>query len=122
MATVHGRRSGRIARTLALLCALVALRACDNFDFYARLDGDGEPPPDGELAVSPVDAVLPPGATLQFTASGGDPPYLFLVVSGVGAIDPATGLYTAPDGPGSAIIEVSDSADAAVQAQVFIFE
>jgi hypothetical protein len=54
-----------------------------------------------------------PGKTLQFSTTGGTPPYSYRVTSGVGSIDPNSGLYTAPttvNSQTSVTIRVRDSA------------
>jgi large repetitive protein len=53
------------------------------------------------------------GETLQFTTTGGTPPYNYSVTEGPGSIDPASGIYTAPatvDGPTKVTVRVDDSA------------
>jgi len=49
------------------------------------------------------------GQTVQLSATGGKPPYTFLVLSGDGSVDQAKGIYTAPGQPGTAVIQVKDS-------------
>jgi hypothetical protein len=63
----------------------------------------GEP-----LAIAPNAAWVPVGEGHPFVATGGVPPYRFAVVAGAGAIDPTTGVYTAPAEPGDAMVRVTD--------------
>jgi hypothetical protein len=49
----------------------------------------------GMLLTAPT-SIIAPGATLQFTASGGTPPYTYSLTTGIGSVDPNVGLYTAP--------------------------
>ncbi len=44
----------------------------------------------------------------QIDAKGGVPPYIFVILSGLGTIDP-TGQFTAPDRPASTVISAKDS-------------
>jgi hypothetical protein len=61
------------------------------------------------LSISPSTQVLAVGNTVTFAGSGGVTAYAYAVVSGVGAIDATTGVYTAPATAGSAIVRVTDS-------------
>jgi hypothetical protein len=55
-----------------------------------------------------------------FSVNGGLPPYTFSIASGVGTINPQTGAYLAGVTVGSAVIEVRDSGDHVVKANVNI--
>lgn len=48
---------------------------------------------------------------VQFTASGGNPPYTFIVKSGGGVINAQTGSYSAPSQPASVEVRVEDNND-----------
>jgi hypothetical protein len=61
------------------------------------------------LVIAPKPATVDAAATKTFTATGGVPGYTFTLVSGVGSIDAASGVYTAPASPGSAVVKVTDS-------------
>ena len=64
------------------------------------------------LAIGPEPATVDAASTITMTASGGIPGgsgYAFTKVSGVGDVDEATGVYTAPATPGSAVVRVTDS-------------
>lgn len=52
--------------------------------------------------------VMGTAQTYDFSASGGVAPYTFSLVSGAGAIDPSTGIYTSPGANTLAVIQVSD--------------
>lgn len=61
------------------------------------------------LSVVPsTSSVVKLGST-QFVASGGVAPYYFSLVSGLGSLDPITGVYTSTAEPEIAIISVTDS-------------
>lgn len=61
------------------------------------------------LAISPTGATaVKDTGTVNFSASGGVPPYAFAVALGKGSIDSTTGLYTA-GGPGKDEVTVTDS-------------
>jgi hypothetical protein len=62
-----------------------------------------------KVTIAPKDPVISVNKTVQFSVSGGDGPYTFKKVSGVGEFNPTTGLYKAPDIMGDADIEVKDS-------------
>ncbi len=102
-----------------VVCAVcLALWGCDSFDFYGLLSGTGSHSPSGAaLAISPLSATLSVSASCTFTASGGTPPYRFSVVSGAGAIDQDTGVYTAPTTPSTDTVAVSDAAGATAEAR-----
>ena len=58
------------------------------------------------LAIVPAAAALQIGAALQFEGAGGEPPYSFVLYSGVGSVSPA-GLYLA-SAEGDAVVKISD--------------
>ncbi len=100
-----------LAATLAAL--LLALASCADFTLYGVMQGVI---PGGTLQISPLAVTLGTGATCDFLASGGSPPYSFALVSGSGSVDADTGLYTAPALPDHAVIQVQDSRGATSQA------
>lgn len=59
------------------------------------------------LRLSPSNASVVESQTLQFTVTGGSPPYTFKVFSGGGSVSGST--YTAPNAIGSAVVSVSDA-------------
>jgi hypothetical protein len=61
------------------------------------------------LSLSPAETEAVPGGSVRFIAGGGFGPYVFRVAQGLGHIDSASGLYTAPETGTSALIEVKDS-------------
>ena len=61
------------------------------------------------LVLSPSGSTITVGSTQNFSAAGGISPYSFSILSGPGAIDSVTGVYTASASAGSAIIRVTDS-------------
>jgi hypothetical protein len=66
--------------------------------------GSAPPPP---LTLTATSASLGAGTTLPLTAAGGQTPYTFSVASGGGSID-GSGLFTAPETPGTAVAQVAD--------------
>jgi hypothetical protein len=70
------------------------------------------------LTISPATRALNIGDTASFTATGGVGPYAYSLLSGVGSMDAATGLYVAPTSAGSAVVRVTDrdgtTADASI--------
>lgn len=98
--------------------------SCDDFSFYDLID-DSDTNPQGELedlSLSPISATIQAGADLTFTAAGGKAPYVFVVVSGDGTIDPSTGIYTAPVSVSVDIVRVTDTTGASLDAQVVVVE
>lgn len=100
-------------RLLAAAALLLALAACTDFTLYGVMQGEI---PGGTLQISPLAVTLGVGATCDFLASGGSPPYSFALVSGGGSVDAGSGLYTAPAFPDSALIQVQDSKGTTSQA------
>ncbi|MDR3608268.1 MAG: hypothetical protein P4M08_12935 [Oligoflexia bacterium] len=62
------------------------------------------------LTLTAASSSVATSSTLQFTASGGTPPYTYAVASGIGSINSSTGLYTSPGSSGTAQISATDSA------------
>jgi hypothetical protein len=75
----------------------------------------------GVLKISPSVISVTKSTTQQFTASGGNPPYTFRLVTGTGSAT-SGGLYTAPDAYGSAIIAVTDTVNAKDYAEITVVE
>ncbi|MGO9310237.1 MAG: hypothetical protein ACLQDL_14605 [Spirochaetia bacterium] len=72
------------------------------------------------LTISPPSVTLYTGGGCQFTATGGTPPYTF-GWTGVGSVNPATGVYAAPlFVPGGATVTVTDSAAGTASAAVTV--
>ncbi|MCM2348460.1 MAG: hypothetical protein NDI69_00475 [Bacteriovoracaceae bacterium] len=71
------------------------------------------------LEINPSNKVLYINQTQQFLASGGEPPYLFTLFSGLGSVS-TTGLYTAPNSPGLATVRVTDAKGTTKEALVLI--
>lgn len=61
------------------------------------------------LAITPTSSSVALNGTLQYSASGGTPPYTFYRVGSVGSINASSGLYTAGSISGTIQIEVVDS-------------
>jgi hypothetical protein len=117
LTALSARASAIALAALALVLAALALTACTPFSFYDTLDAKEE---EKKLEVSPASITLPANQVCSFTALGGEPPYSFSILVGVGSIDPDTGLYTAPAGEGTATIEVKDVKECRRQAWVTV--
>jgi len=107
-------RSTRAFRTIVPAIAILTFASCQNTSFYSVLGNKAQIQ---ALAISPSSTTVPPNGTIQFTASGGVPPYTFSILSGgSGTIDPSTGLYTAPPTPGTTYVQVMDKNGATAKA------
>ena len=71
------------------------------------------------LMISPTSSAVSPLNNLQFSASGGSPPYTYSVVSGSGTITSA-GLFTAGSMTGLATVAVHDAAGSVMLAYVTV--
>jgi hypothetical protein len=74
--------------------AAVFGQACSDLggaQFNNTVDGYGSL----DFSLTPTGQSIAPGATLQLTPNGGEPPYRYVVSSGGGTVS-ASGLYTAP--------------------------
>ncbi|OHD72017.1 MAG: hypothetical protein A2177_06920 [Spirochaetes bacterium RBG_13_68_11] len=107
-----------VKRLLALLMMPALLVACQPFALRDVLEAATRT----KLAIDPSAATVPAGATVTFSADGGVRGYVFDIAAGGGAIDPATGAYTAPLAAGTAVIRVTDAAGATAEAAVTIDE
>lgn len=73
------------------------------------------------LQISPTTATKAPGATQQFTASGGKAPYTWsLPTNASGGSVNASGLYTAGNAVGSDVVRVTDALGATADATVTV--
>jgi hypothetical protein len=70
------------------------------------------------LSLSPLSAILNVHNQVEFSAFGGQPPYLYSVVSGPGVINPVNGKYVATDTPGLAAVRVADAASQIAESTV----
>ena len=120
-------KNRRLWEILALFTIVaVALVQCDQFILYDELVDENlesqvaQSPATqtAALAIAPVAATLTATASLTFSASGGTPPYVYSMTSGLGTIDADTGVYSAPLGASTDAVRVTDAAggtnDAAV--------
>ncbi len=76
------------------------------------------PPGSLTLTLSPLSAILNVHNQIEFSAFGGQPPYLYSVVSGPGAINPVNGKYVAAAMPGLATVRVADAASQTSESMV----
>ncbi|HAZ11617.1 MAG: hypothetical protein A2X86_17995 [Bdellovibrionales bacterium GWA2_49_15] len=74
---------------------------------------------DQELALTPSSKKMNVTTSFQFSASGGNAPYVYAVTSGAGSID-ANGVFTAPPLAGQTIIRVTDNRSVVANATVSI--
>lgn len=86
----------------------LSLSACDDFSFYDLLNPDNSNGTDGVLEIIPDSVTIGLNQQTTFSAEGGTPPYTFIIVTGGGSIDETTGVFTAPDTAGTAIVRVID--------------
>lgn len=78
------------------------------------------PPAPLTLQISPVSIAIAINAGHIFSATGGQPPYTFSILSGGGSINASSGAYTAPAAAGSAIVRVADASGNTAQSTVTI--
>ncbi len=101
--------------TIAIALAAFVLASCENTSFYSVLGNKAQIQP---LAISPASTTVSSNGTIQFSASGGVPPYTFSILSGVGSINSSSGLYTAPATPGTTYVLVTDKQGSTAKATV----
>jgi len=105
--TAKMRYDARACRRLIWLCTFAAsalLASCQGVSTDEYLSGSAIKSP---LRLSPANATVIESQSLQFTVTGGYPPYSFKVFSGGGSVSGS--VYTAPSSIGSAVVSVSDS-------------
>ena len=61
------------------------------------------------VQISPSTYTMATSATTLFSATGGQTPYAYSIVSGGGVINPSTGSFTAPASAGSVTVRVTDA-------------
>jgi len=110
---------------VAALAALVLSLSCSEFVLYDLFKGPvnagTEPQP---LSLRPAVAAVYVQRTLNFVAEGGSPAYTYRIKPGcgAGAIDPITGVYTAPGAASTDTIEAWDLDSTVVEAEVMVVE
>jgi hypothetical protein len=105
----------------AVCLSALLITGCGNF-FLSDLLDDPSAGGGGPLSISPISATLLVDTTCVFTASGGNPPYIFSIQSGGGTIDTDSGIYNAPLTPGSAVIQVRDDNGDTSEAEAIYIE
>jgi hypothetical protein len=104
--------------------AALLLLCCSEFVLYDVLSGAENPAEEPEepeaLALRPAVAAVLINGTVNFVGSGGDPDYVFSIVSGSGAIDAMTGVFTAPGATDTTVVQVEDAAGATDQSSVSV--
>ncbi|HUX21978.1 MAG TPA: fibronectin type III domain-containing protein [Spirochaetia bacterium] len=67
--------------------------------------------PPSTVLINPVAPAVTVGATINFTTNGGTPPYAYSVLGGGagGTVNPGTGVYVAPNIPGTDTVRVTDA-------------
>jgi hypothetical protein len=107
---------------IILVFFALILAGCDSFELFDLLDeaggaASGEEKP---LSIVPVSATLEVGTEFTFSATGGIPPYVFSIVSGLGSIDRESGEYTAPAEASVDIVQVTDSEGSLSSARIVV--
>ena len=111
----------KLVVVILLTCACII--GCSDFNFFSLLDGAANGGDTGEpLEIVPISVNLTVGDEFTFSASGGTPPYSFVVVSGTGTVDSTTGTYIAPSEAAREIIRVVDDAGNESEAQIVVIE
>jgi hypothetical protein len=104
------KTSGIWSRCAPLAVAIALLSGCGGGG-----GGDGGQPTPPTLALSTASLTVGAGGKETAVATGGQPPYTYSITSGGGSIDSATGVFAAPSGNGTIVIEVTDSRGASAR-------
>lgn len=72
------------------------------------------------LAIHPSAVTVNVGGDFQFWATGGTPPYAFIVRTGGGSINSSTGEYTAPGSTGAAYVRATDADGSTADSEIRI--
>lgn len=76
------------------------------------------------LTISPSTMITTPNRSEQLFASGGVPPYQFVIISGAGVVDNTSenhkGIFTAPGSLGNTVVQLRDSVGTTINAQIKI--
>ncbi|MCM0606228.1 MAG: hypothetical protein KA715_09070 [Xanthomonadaceae bacterium] len=73
------------------------------------------------FVINDNDVDLLPGDTFSFSAMGGRAPYTFSILSGLGSVDPVTGLFTSTGAQGVTFVKVTDADGNTDQAMINVF-
>ena len=107
---------------IALSLLVLLFAGCDSYELFdvlgtAGIVAGGEEKP---LSIVPVAATVEVGTVFTFTATGGTLPYSFSIVSGLGSINPESGVYSAPAEASIDIVQVLDGAGSWSQARITV--
>jgi hypothetical protein len=104
---------GNVSSAFALIGITFGLSACGGGG------SSGSNPLTPPLTLSPSSVNLDANTATPFTASGGRPPYVFSVSSGAGTIS-NSGVFSAPDTSGTAVVMVNDAVGSAARSTVTV--
>ena len=107
------------SRFFLVILLIVLLSSCENFSLQNEL---GLADITSSLSLSPATPTMAVNQSLDFTVTGGIPPYEFSIVSGPGVINPDTGAYMAHSTPGIAMVQVKDQEEVTRIATVTIID
>ena len=117
--TFHARLS--LCCGAALILVSLALAGCGDLSLNDMLENE-EP---GELSINPTNVVVPASGTADISGKGGFRPYSYENSTALGAIDPNTGVYTAPDSITgnyeTTQIQVTDAFEIGATANITVF-
>lgn len=74
------------------------------------------------LIISPQIQTISFGEQISFTATGGDLPYTYSILTGAGSVNASTGLFSGPSATGSTVVRVTDSSNNSVDSIVTIVD
>lgn len=99
----------------AVLLFLLLVTNCQHVSTDELLSGTAIKSP---LKLSPTNVSVIESQSIQFTVTGGNPPYTFKVFNGGGSVSGST--YTAPNSIGSAVVTVSDASGTSLASLITI--
>lgn len=74
------------------------------------------------LIISPQVQTIGYGEQISFSATGGDVPYTYSILTGSGSINATTGLFSGPSSVGTTVVRVTDNSSNSVDAIVSVID
>ncbi len=74
------------------------------------------------LIITPSTPTVGFGEQINYSTNGGDNPYTYTILAGSGSINSTTGIFVAPNAPGTTVVRVTDSSSNTIDSVITIID